>query len=200
MDSRTTSAAAAEVRRQAEERLARQSAAAAAAAEAAPFPIPQDPEALVHELRVHQIELEMQNEELRRVQLELQASHEKYFERFDLAPVGYLTLSEDGLVEDANRTAAGLLGVERDGLLGQPLSAFVLADDQDAYYLQRKQLAESGAVLDGELRFARPGDEPIWASLQWRPRPGDEDEPLTYHLTFVVVPERKQAERLPATS
>ena len=77
-----------ELRRGAEERLDKLSAAAAAAA-----PVPEDVTAIVHELRVHQIELEMQNEELRGAQLELDAQRQKYFELFDLAPVGYLTLS-----------------------------------------------------------------------------------------------------------
>jgi PAS domain-containing protein len=109
-----------ELRRQAEERLDRLAADAAAAAAS---PVPEDVAAAVHELRVHQIELEMQNEELRRAQLELEASREKYFELFDLAPVGYLTLGDRDIVGDANLTAAHLLGVERQLLVGQPFSA-----------------------------------------------------------------------------
>ena len=127
--------AAGELRRQAEVHLDELSTAAAAAAAAASpsLPVPAELSAAVHELRVHQIELEMQNEELRRGQLELEAQREKYFELFDLAPVGYLTLSDQGIVRDANLTAAHLLGVERQLLVGQPFSAFVLAPDRDLF-------------------------------------------------------------------
>ena len=69
-----------------------------------------DVQSIVHELRVHQIELEMQNDELCRTQQELEASREKYFALYDLAPVGYVTLNEKGIILDANLTAPALLG------------------------------------------------------------------------------------------
>ena len=80
---------------------------------------------LVHELQVHQVELEMQNEELRRAQEELEASRARYFDLYDLAPVGYFTVSEQGTILEANLTAATLLGIERGTLLAQPLTRFV---------------------------------------------------------------------------
>jgi PAS domain-containing protein len=103
----------------------------------------------LHELRVHQIELEMQNEELRRTQEELEASRERYFDLYDLAPVGYFTLSEQGLILEANLTAAKLLGVARSALVKQPLSRFILPEDQDIHYLHRKALLETGAHSRG---------------------------------------------------
>ena len=98
--------------------------------------------ALLHELRVHQIELEMQNEELRRAQEELGDSRAKYFELFDLAPVGYVTLDDNGTIREANLTAAGLLGAERERLAGKPLGTFIFAEDQDLLYRCHKLAAE----------------------------------------------------------
>ena len=67
----------------------------------------------LRELQAHQIAVEMQNEELRRTQGELEVSRARYFELYDLAPIGYFILSEQGLILEANLTAAGLLGVAR---------------------------------------------------------------------------------------
>ena len=83
---------------------------------------PADLKSVVHELRVHQIELEMQNEELRHTQQELEASREKYFDLYDMAPVGYVTLNEKGIILEVNLTAATLLGIERRHLIRQPLT------------------------------------------------------------------------------
>ena len=127
------------------------------------------PEAMrqaLHELRVHQIELEMQNEELRRAQLELDAERERYFELYDLAPVGYCTLSEKGLIQQANLTASSLLGVARSALTGRPFSRFILKDDQDIYYKHWKKLFAAGEPLSTELRMVKPGEVTFWVRLE----------------------------------
>ncbi len=133
-----------------------------------------DPEALsteetrllLHELRVHQIELEMQNEELRRGQQELEASQSRYRDLYDFAPVGYCTLSEKGLILEANLTAASLLGVNRGAVIQQPITRFILADDQDIYYRHRKQLFETGAPQVCEMRMLRRDSAPFWARVE----------------------------------
>jgi PAS domain-containing protein len=84
---------------------------------------------VVHELRVHQIELEMQNEELRRTQQELQASREKYFDLYDMAPAGYVSINEKGIILEANLSIATLLGKERSHLVGRPLTRFIHRED-----------------------------------------------------------------------
>ena len=143
-----------ELRRGAEERLDRLSDVADSAS-----PALEDVAAIVHELRVHQIELEMQNQELRRAQLELEASRKKYFELFDLAPVGYLTLSRESIVRDANLTATRLLGVDRRQLVKNPFTAFICAPDQDVFYRHQQMLEQTGEPQTCELRLRRAAGE-----------------------------------------
>ncbi len=90
---------------------------------------------LLHELQVHQIELEMQNEELRRDQHEIEEAHEKYVDLYDFAPVGYLTLDEKGCIVAANLNAATRLGVDRKSLLGHPFVRHVALGDADRWNL-----------------------------------------------------------------
>ncbi len=139
---------AAELRRQAEA-MARENAAQSP--EQIEAMLPEATRQLLHELQVYQIELEIQNEELRRAQAELDAARAKYFDLYDLAPVGYCTLSEKGLILEANLTAAELMGVARSALVKQPLARFILSEDQDIYYRHRKQLFESGCLGRGSL-------------------------------------------------
>jgi PAS domain S-box-containing protein len=80
---------------------------------------------LLHELRVHQIELEMQNEELRRARAEIEAGLARYTELYDFAPVAYFTLDRDGLIRQLNLAAAALLGSTRDQLVGRRFDLFV---------------------------------------------------------------------------
>ncbi|PTN31326.1 PAS domain-containing hybrid sensor histidine kinase/response regulator [Desulfonatronum sp. SC1] len=120
---------------------------------------------MFHELRVHQIELEMQNVELRRVQAELDAGRARYFDLYDLAPVGYVTVSEKGLILEANLTAVTLLGVNRAALVMQPISRFIFNEDQDIYYLHRKKLFESGEARTCELRLVKADGSVFWAHL-----------------------------------
>jgi PAS domain S-box-containing protein len=126
---------------------------------------PEETKQLLHDLRVHQIELEMQNEELRRTQHELKDSRTRYFNLYDLAPVGYLTLSEKGLIQEANLAAAAMLGVTRRTLVKQPISRIIFKEDQDIYYMHRKQLIKTGEPQACELRLVKMDGTTFWAHL-----------------------------------
>lgn len=136
------------LRRQAEEK-------AAEIAENLETLSPEETRRVLHELSVHQIELEMQNEELRTAQAELSVARARYFDLYDLAPVGYCTISEEGLILEANLTAASLLDVVRGTLVKQPISRFILKGDQDIYYLYQKQLFDSHSASSGQAGAIR---------------------------------------------
>jgi PAS domain S-box-containing protein len=93
-----------------------------------------DVQQLVHELQVHQIELEMQNDELRRTQTELEAARDRYVDLHDFSPAGHLTLDTHGTIIEANLRAGTLLGINRNKLIGQSLAGFVASDDQDVFH------------------------------------------------------------------
>ena len=184
-----------ELRRQAEARVDALSATASGS------PMSAEVAVIVHELRVHQIELEMQNEELRSAQLELADQRERYYELFDLAPVGYVTLTAEGIVAHANLMAAQLLGVERQNLAGQPFTSFVLAADRDEFYLHRRRLVQSGAPQAWEVRLQRlaggAGAEPghFWARLEGS-RQRMDGESGSFWVTFSDVTEHREANLL----
>lgn len=133
---------------------------------------------MLHDLRVHQIELEMQNEELRRTQVQLEAARASYFDLYDLAPVGYCTVNASGLIQQANLTAALLLGMDRGTLVTQPLSRFIFKADQDIYYLCRRHLVEIGAPQTCELRMVQHDSTPLWVHLVITQAQDDNGEPL----------------------
>ena len=126
---------------------------------------PETMRAMVHQLQVHQIELETQNEELRRTQWELEAARSRYFNLYDLAPVGYCTLSEHSLILDANLMAATLFDCSRGTLENQRISNFIFAADQDIYYLHRQQLLASGDPQSFEVRIVKNAGIHCWVKM-----------------------------------
>ncbi len=123
-------------------------------------------EQAIYELQVHQVELELQNEDLRRTQTNLNASRTRYFDLYNLAPVGYVTVSRQGIILEANLTLADLLGVRRGALAKQKLSNFILPEDQDTYYFFSKQLVETGEQQVCEVRMRAPDGKLLWGQLE----------------------------------
>ena len=187
-DLETSSEKASNLRRRAEEALRGKTASENLDAQS-----PVEIQRLLHELRVHQIELEMQNEELRRAQLQVDSERARYFDLYDLAPMGYFTISAQGLILEGNLTAAGLLRLARSELVHQPFSHFILKEDQDLYYLQRKELFETGQSRAYELRMVKKGGAQFWAQLAASAAQDADGAPVC-RIVLSDMSERKQVE------
>ena len=112
-----------------------------------------DIQSLVHELQVHQIELEMQNEELRRAQSEFEDSRNRYSNLYDFAPIGYFTFDKNGLILEVNLTGANILGVERSFLIKKPFSLYIAFGSRDVFYLHLRKVFRADIV--NHTNFAR---------------------------------------------
>lgn len=146
---------------------------------------------LLHDLQVHQIELQSQNEELRRAQLALELSNARYFDLYDLAPVGYLTVSAGGLILEANLSAATLFGVARSDLVKRPLSRFIAKSHQDLYYQCRRQLIDSGQAQTCETKVLQGGSVELWVKLHISALSDATDAPVL-RVVMSDITERKQ--------
>ena len=119
-------------------------------------------EKLLHELHVYQVELEMQNEALRVAQRDLEASRDRYLDLYDFAPVGYLSITAHGMIEELNLTAATLLGVERKKLLQRRFAALVVAEDQNRWLPLFMRLMEQDGKGSVEVALQR-GDGTVFS-------------------------------------
>jgi len=189
----------AELRQQVEEMLRNQGVPSSpvgevqGASEQLETPSPEHLLVTLHELRVHQIELDMQNEELRRTQAALGAERERYVDLYDQAPVGYCTVSDQELIVEANFAIATLLGVARDALFKQPISRFIFTEDQDIYYLFRRQPFAAGKPQACELRMVTIDGTAFWAHLQATVTSDESGAPVC-RMVISDITERKQAE------
>jgi PAS domain S-box-containing protein len=149
---------------------------------------------LMQELHVHQVELEMQNEELRNAQTELAESRDKYFDIYDLAPIGYFTLDEKGLILEVNLAGADLLGSDRAALIKKAFSRFVAPDSQDAYYSHRKQAIETGTKQVSEIELKRKNAQSFYVQIQSITVQENEGNAIRLRTVVVDITERKRAE------
>ncbi|MFH2059457.1 MAG: ATP-binding protein [Pseudomonadota bacterium] len=148
----------------------------------------------LHELQVHQIELKMQNDELRRIHKELEKSCNKYSHLYDFAPVGYFTITEKGIIDEANLTLAAMLGVTRTALIGQSFTIFILKEDQDIYYKHRQDLLETQADQSCELRLVKKGKDTFYARLECVILKCKEHDLKQIRVAVSDITERKQIE------
>ncbi len=117
---------------------------------------PAEQDALVHDLQVHQIELEMQNEQLFNTQEMLHESLEKYTDLYEFAPVGYITLDRDGLIRESNLTFSEQIDRQRAGLINTPLGAYVAGEDRGSFQSHLDQVFATHKRQTCELRLEKP--------------------------------------------
>ena len=147
---------------------------------------------LVSELRVHQAELEIQNDDLQRTQQELVEARDRYMALYQSVPVGCLTLDAHRMIRDANAAAMAMLGGEGRELVGQRLDKFVAAEDADACYLHLRQAAETHQRRRHDVRFHRADGSPFWAVLDILP--AQLPASVVFQITLSDITERKRAE------
>ncbi|MGE5172832.1 MAG: PAS domain S-box protein [Betaproteobacteria bacterium] len=147
---------------------------------------------LAHELGTHQIELEMQNEELRRAQEEIEASRSRYADLYDFAPVGYFTLDENGLIIEVNLTGAEMLGINRRFLLKKSFTAFIQRRaDHDIFHIHRREVLGTQDRHTCEIVLRRKDDSSFSGQLISRPVEGKAGHTMT---AVIDITQRKKAE------
>jgi len=121
---------------------------------------------LVHELGTHQIELEMQNEELRRAQAEIDSSRRKYADLYDFSPMGYFTFDKNGVVREVNHTGAGMLGMEKRSLIARPVQNFMGVDSRETFRVHLTEVFRTPTRQTCELNLRRKNGDLFPAQLQ----------------------------------
>ena len=147
---------------------------------------------LVHELQVHQIELELQNEELCNAQVELAHSRDRYSDLYEFAPVGYVTVDVQGKILECNLTAAEMLGVNRRILRRASFSRFIPRESQDDWYLFQRLAFSSEAKQTCELWMRTPEGSPLAVDLQATAFGAEDQRRLL--VAFIDITARKEAE------
>jgi len=151
-------------------------------------------EVLLHDLAARQVELEMQNAELRASQQMLAESRDRYVNLYDLAPIGYLTFDRKGRVIELNLAAAHMLGAERSELTDQPFSIYLTADDNVRFYAHLRRVFESDLKSTVEVRLRRRNGTDMDVCLESIAVPGAGDEGARCRAAMSDITERKKVE------
>jgi PAS domain S-box-containing protein len=155
---------------------------------------PSDLHELIEKLKIHQIELEMQNDELCSTQARLEASQHKYFELYDLAPVGYVAMNPKGIILEINLTAADLLGFPRSQLLSKYFGQFVFPDFQDIFYIHCNTVSKTREKKNCELKFVKKDGRQVYVQMNTLPIQSENGKVSELHATMTDITERKLLE------
>ncbi len=146
------------------------------------------------ELQIRHAELQTQNEQLIQIQKRLDETRKKYFDLYNFAPFGYLSISEDGIIIEANLQAANLFGIEVNQLPNRSFTEYVFKKDKDIYYLHKNQLHQTCAKQAFEIRIKRENGQVFWANIELTLSHGL-DNKSNYGLTINDITERKNSEQ-----
>ena len=156
----------------------------------------EESKSLLHELEVHQVELEMQNEELREAQHRLEEVRDQYTDLFDFAPIGYLVLNEKAIIKNSNLTACDLLGIERSFIIGKPFSAYITNGESRTLFLNLRKAFETGVLHSFEIKMKHTSKGNFTALLQGTITKDQKTKNTVCRVSLIDITELKQAEIL----
>jgi PAS domain S-box-containing protein len=155
---------------------------------------PLDIQKLIHELNVHRIELEMQNAELRRFQLELLEARDKYLNLYDFAPTGYFTLDHNSLIVDVNLAGSELLGSEKHRLTGAQFTSSISPDSQDAFFFHHREALKTCIKGSCEIKMLKADGTTFHAQVISMAVPEKDGSINQFRTAVIDITERKQME------
>jgi PAS domain S-box-containing protein/putative nucleotidyltransferase with HDIG domain len=155
---------------------------------------PADVKALVLDLKMYQLRLEMRNEELQQAQATITKARDRYADLYDFAPVGYFTLDRRGKIVEVNLAGAQLLGVERDLLVNRSSFRWVAPESREACRTHYRKVFNHGGRQTCEVKLQRRGGPPFYAALESLAVPGEAGKVLHCRTTMSDITSRKQAE------
>ncbi len=156
--------------------------------------IPEDVESLIHELQVHQIELEMQNDELRHSQIELEELHQKYYDLYNFAPVGYFTIDLTTKIVEVNTTGANLLGFPKENITEKFFRWYVANESQELFQSYFKKAFQEMDKQSFEIGLIRKNGIIFYARIEMLPYFSHEKTPYNsdVHLKMAVIDVNEQ--------
>ena len=150
-------------------------------------------QSLLKGLRVRQVELEVENENLRRTQSDLETLRARYSDLYERAPIGFLTVNEEGVILEANLPASVFFGMDRSVLVRRNFARCIESADRDIYFLTRNRLLKTGMPDVFELRMLHSTSAHFWAKLKivnlWQ-----KDKSHLFRITILDITDRKNAE------
>ncbi|MGD8588240.1 MAG: PAS domain-containing sensor histidine kinase [Chromatiales bacterium] len=151
---------------------------------------------LIHELEVHAVELEIQNTELKETRDELEVSRQRYYNLFDVAPVGYFTLDNKGMVVEVNQAGLHLLGLERDRIVRMPFTTFVAEQDLQPFIIMLRRLRQHNGQERLKLTMKSPTHKGFDAQIEaLNVICGGTDKEILTHLIVLDISEQKRLEQ-----